>query len=387
MKTHFQPLRVGIIGCGGYAHQLIVRMRTLPRHIQLVAATSRNPNSEAALFWSDAGVKVVQTLDQLLDFAPGNLDVILNPTPINVHYQSTLSCLEAGLPVWLEKPPVPTLAELDGLVAAAEKSGLSIDVCFNSIYGQNVQRLKKELVAGRYGKVQRIRGIAGWIRDLAYFQRNDWSGKLKLGDNWVFDGTTNNPLAHLVCNNLYFASSEPHALAEVKALEAHLWHGNAIESEDTSALRIETTDGIEVISNMTLCPEETIPPTTVIDTDKATLTLADFETVKIDWHDGRSEFRPSFKENRIEMLEELSIRAQGDEPALCSLSMCRPFVQTVENAFHQVLDRSGGAIPALPSSCLETVASGNSTATKIRGINAEMQSAHQTGRLMQPESL
>jgi predicted dehydrogenase len=382
MNTTFKPIRVGIIGCGGYAHQLIVRMRTLPRHIQLVAATSRNPDSEAARFWTAAGIRVFHTLDALLEFAPGNLDVIVNPTPINVHHASTLRCLEAGLPVWLEKPPVATLAELDHLVDAASSAGLRVDVCFNSIYGNNVQKLKAEMTAGRYGAVKRIRGIAGWVRDADYFTRSDWSGKLKVGDKWVFDGTINNPLAHLVCNNLYFATDTHHALADFESVEAHLWHGNDIESEDTSALRVITRKGIEVISNMTLCPEENIQPTTVIDTEAATLTLANFETVKIDWHDGRSEFRPSFKENRIEMLEELSIRTQNQENALCPLALCRPFVETIEKAFHQVLERTDGIIPAIPSDRLKQVTNGTSTTTQIIGINAKMQSAHEQGELV-----
>lgn len=288
MQTKIQPIRVGIIGCGGYAHQLIVRMRTLPRHIQLVAATSRNPSSATAQFWSQRGIRVFHTLDELLDFAPGQIDVVMNPTPINVHKPTTLRCLQAGLPVWLEKPPVATVADLETLIEAGNGANLSIDVCFNSIYGNNVQRLKEEIVEGQFGKVERVRGVAGWVRDAAYFSRADWSGKLKLGEDWVFDGTINNPLAHLVCNNLYFAGPTHHSLATLESVEAYLWHGNAIETEDTSALRIRTEEGVEVLSHLTLCPEETITPATVIDTEKATLTLANFESVRIEWKDRKS---------------------------------------------------------------------------------------------------
>jgi predicted dehydrogenase len=382
MKTILHPTRVGIIGCGGYARQLIMRMRTLPRHIDVVAATSRNPQSEAARYSAGEGVKIFQTIDDLLDFGVGKLDVILNPTPINIHRPSTLRCLEAGLPVWLEKPPVSTVAELDELVAAAKKTRLSIDVCFNSIYGQNVQQLKAELVAGHYGAVRRVRGIAGWIRDSSYFNRVNWSGKLKIGDDWIFDGTINNPLAHLICNNLYFAADEHHALAEIDKVEAHLWHGNDIESEDTSALRIHTHNGVEVLSHLTLCPEETIHPTTVVDTEKATLTLANFETVRIDWHDGRVEQRASYKENRIEMLEELSIRYQSKQPSLCPLALCRPFVETVEKSFRQVLEREKGCIPAIHPELIHRFPIGEAVATEIRGINLAMKSAHDAGQLM-----
>lgn len=382
MQKNFKPVRIGIIGCGGYADQLIRRIFTLPRHLHLVAATSRQlPNSNAD-FLAAEGVQLFQTLDELLDFAGGQLDVILNPTPIHIHKSSTLRCLEAGFPVWLEKPPVASLADLEILLDASRASRQSIDVCFNSFYGHNVQRLKSELVEGRYGAIRRVRGIGGWPRSASYFNRADWSGKLKVGDDWVLDGTINNPLAHLICNNLYFAAGQHHALADVSEVEAHLWHANPIESEDTSALRLHTAEGVEILSHLTLCPERLIPPTTVIDTERATLTLLDFETVRIEWHTGEMEDRLSYKENRIEMLEELAIRFRSGEPALCPLARCRSFVETVESAFQQVLRREAGIIPAINRERITTQGNGEETTRQIIGINALFGEAHRKGKLL-----
>jgi len=382
------PARLGIIGCGGYAFQLIKRIWTLPREARLVAATSRDPKSSEATVAREHGVRIFSTLEEMLAFAPGQIDAILNPTPIHVHGATTRQCLEAGFPVWLEKPPFATLAEHDELAAISLATGQAIDVCFNSIYSFRVQELKAELVAGRYGTVRRIRGIGAWARDATYWSRAEWAGQLKSGTKWIYDGTINNPLAHLVCNNLYFAAREHHALAEPAEIEAHLWRANNIESEDTSSLRIVTKDGVEILSHLTLCPDDgDIPPVTVIDAEFATISLHDFQTVKIIWHDSRSETRESYKENRIEMLEFLCRRFKHGGLPLCPLSMIRPFTDVINRAFEQVLERNAGTIPTVSADQIETRGQSAQKFNAVRGINARILKAHNSGTVIAPLTL
>lgn len=350
----------------------------------LVAATSISPGSEEAGACRARGVQVFQSVDDLLAFARGKVDAILNATPIHVHGPLTIQCLESGFPVWLEKPPVATVRELDELLAVSESTGQAVHVGFNSLYGREVQRLKAELVAGTFGQVRRIRSIGAWVRTDAYFERSDWAGRLRLGDRWIYDGTINNPFAHVLCNNLYFATREHHALAEPETVQARLWHGHDIESEDTSSLRITTNDGVEVLSHLTLCPEQEIAPTTVIDADLATVTLRDFHTVEVDWLDGRTSVRESAQENRLDMLTTLC-RQLGDPDAqpLCSLQLTRPFTRTVNLAFEQVLATQGGVIPPVPPHSVERFPHDNSTGTQILGINAALERAHRRGQILE----
>lgn len=384
LNNQGRPVNIAVIGCGGYAFQLMLRIWTLPRYVRIVAVTSRNPNSENARICAARGIRVYPHINDLLADPPKGLQAILNPTPIEVHSETTIPCLEAGFPVWLEKPPVPTVAEYDQLLPVIERTGVPVEVCFNSLYGYNLRRLKADLVAGVYGKVERISGIGGWIRTQEYFSRNDWAGALKMNGHWIYDGTINNPFAHVVCNNLYLAAKEELALAEPAEVEARLWHANAIESEDTSSMRIVTRDGIEVFSHLTLAPEATIVPQTEVRTGLATITLSNFETVEIQWHDGRSEHYRSFKENRIEMLEELAHRLGSEAPSLCPLAMCQPFTQVVEQAFQQVLQQNDGGIPSVPPSQLtEKTDPHGISAVAIKGINNALAEAHRNGRLLE----
>lgn len=376
-----KPVNVAIIGCGGYASQLIKRIWTLPRSLRLVAATSRNPESPDALACAARGARIFPGTEELLEFVQGKAEAILNPTPIPQHARLTRQCLEAGFPVWLEKPPVATLEELDEILAVSRRTGLRVDVCFNSVYSHNVQRLKAELLRGAYGNLNRVRSVAGWPRTDAYFRRAGWAGKLKNEGQWVLDGTINNPLAHVVFNNLFFAGSEQDALAGIARVEAELYHAHEIESEDTSSLRILTTGGIEILSQLTLCPEQEITALTVLDTDDAEITLRDFETVEIAWRDGRREVWASYKENRIEMLETLCLSLREEGRPICTLESCRPFTDVVNRAFFSTLEKHG-KIPDVRPGLLDRHASGETFLIRIRGIDAAIAAAHEQGKLL-----
>jgi predicted dehydrogenase len=302
---------------------------------------------------------------------------VANPTPIHLHAEITKQCLAAGYPVWVEKPPVATVQELDDLAAVAREAGLPVAVCFNSLYSYRAQQLKTELVAGRYGPIQRIKSVGAWGRTESYFRRNDWAGALKTDGRWVLDGDINNPLAHVICNGLFFAGPEPAALAHPATVEAEIYRANPIESEDTSAIRIRTREGMEVLSWLTLACEGESDPVTVIEAEKATIRFIDLRQVEIAWHDGTTEFRDSYKENRLEMIEHLCRTLRSDEPLLCPLDMTRPFTLAVNAAFE-----SAETIHTIPGDALDMLrVDDQEKQIAITGISAILQEAFDANAL------
>lgn len=364
----FKPVKIAVIGCGGYSFQLIKRILSVPRSGVVAAVTSRDPESAGALFCRERGIPVFETIDELLAY--GKFEVVLNPTPIHLHASTTRQCMLAGFPVWLEKPPVATVQELDSLQSFAEEQGMPIAVCFNSLFAHMVQNLKRELTEGRFGMVRQVKGSAAWIRTSAYFNRNTWAGCLKRGDDWILDGDINNPLAHLLCNNLFFASSEHHKLAEPATVEAELYRCNRIESEDTSCLRIRATNGIEILTYLTLSTKQEIVPRTIIDTEKALITFEDFNRLKIEFYDGETEEHEAYQENRIEMLEHLCRAFRTGEPYLSTLDMMRPFTVAVNGAFD-----SAGSISSIPEEFIDSSEVDGVTFRSIKGIENTMQGA------------
>lgn len=370
-----KPVKIAVIGCGGYAHQLIIRIQTTPLYGEIVAVTSRNLDSEGAQYCRRHGIQVFQGLDDLL--AHGGFDVVVNPTPIHLHAEITQQCLAAGYPVWMEKPPVATIQDLDALDVAAVQAGLPVAVCFNSLFSFRMQQLKSELIAGVYGRIERIKSLGAWVRTDAYFNRNDWGGALKKGDQWILDGDINNPFAHVVCNGLFLGGDAQTKLATPVSVEAELYRANAIESEDTSAIRILTEEGIEILSWLTLASENEIDPVTIIETEQATIRLINLENVEICWKDGRREFRDHYKENRIEMIEHLCRAYRGDAALIGELSTLRPFTLCINAAFESV-----GSIVTIPESSLDTVTvRERETQVTIRGMGDILQEAYDRNAL------
>ena len=370
-----QPVKIAVIGTGGYAHQLIIRIQTTPLYGIITAVATRDPDCEDARYCRANGINVFQSVDEMLAY--GEFEVVINPSPIHLHAEITKKCLAAGFPVWMEKPPVATVQELDDLNAAAIDAELPVAVCFNSLFSYRSQQLKAELLAGTYGRIKRVKSLGAWVRTDAYFNRNNWAGALKQGDHWILDGDINNPLAHVICNGLFFAGNQQADLANPVSVEAELYRANSIESEDTSAIRIQTAEGIEILSWLTLACEDESDPVTVIETEQATLKLINLQDVEIVWHDGRTEFRDSYKENRIEMIEHLCRTVRTDEPLICSLVNTRPFTLTVNAAFDSV-----GTIHTIPESALNRVTVRKTeTQVAIQGMGAIMKQAFEANAL------
>jgi hypothetical protein len=231
-------------------------------------------------------------------------------------------------------------------------------------------------VEGRFGNVRQIKGIGAWIRPSSYFERNSWAGCLLKDGKWILDGDVNNPFAHVLCNNLYFASPERHALAELINVQAELYRCNDIESEDTSCLRIKTRDGVEIINYLTLSPKKEIPPRMVIETEKALITFVDFKRLKIEFYDGLEEEHEAYQEDRIEMIEHLCRAFRTGEPYWSTLDMMRPFTVAVNAAFD-----SARSIHSIPEQYIDSKMEGDIKHLSISGIEQIMEDAYESNSL------
>jgi len=371
-------LRIAMIGAGGYAFELIKRIWMIPEKIELVAVTSnparKRPGAETC---REKGVKVFATVDELLETMQGKCDVIYVSTPIHTHSSLTRTSLEAGFDVFLEKPPTATIQDYDDLVAFVDKRGKKVAVCFQYLYTSIMQQMKEQISSGKFGKVKRIRSISAWERLDSYFSRSSWAGKLQVNGQWVLDGTINNPLAHVLSNNLYLASMDRWKMAEPKTVQAELYHAHNIESEDTSSLRIITTDGVEIIYQATLCADTVVEPITIVECEKATIEYAEFNKVTIKYLDGGTEEIIDDAELRVQMLEELADAYENKKPYYGSLELCRPFMLAVNGAFES--SKMTHSIAPKYIQCFEYQ---DSIKTVVTGLDESLLAGYEQGKLL-----
>ena len=152
-----------------------------------------------------------------------------------------LDGMRAGYNLVLEKPPVPTVQQMDELIKVENETGVFCSIGFQQIHAQTIQRLKQMIVAGDFGEIKEIACRGYWSRNIAYYNRNPWAGKVVAGQ-LVMDGPIHNALAHYLNNMIFLAGSEQHKSAELAWVRAELYRSRPfITSDDTSCLEAETT--------------------------------------------------------------------------------------------------------------------------------------------------
>lgn len=240
-------IRYAVVGADGYAGRHIEQ---IDRHgaelgCELAAVAIRPEDRRAGQVerFADRGVEVFAEAGEMFDALSGQVQAVFVPTGIHTHCDLTCAALAAGHNVYLEKPPAATVQEVDRMLSAEAASDGFCALGFQSIYSESVNFIKSRVVAGALGEVRRLRCWAFWPRVDAYYARNEWAGRLKLGEAWVLDGPSNNALSHEIANMLYLASPRRRQFAVPRAVRAELYHARDITGEDTSAIEILTAEG------------------------------------------------------------------------------------------------------------------------------------------------
>jgi predicted dehydrogenase len=247
--------RVALVGVHGFgAHHL----RNLERlqasgAVTLVAVADPSPPAAGALPPETA---VFSTLDDLLSATP-KLDLVIVATPIQTHAPLALTALPHA-DLYLEKPPVASLADFNRLQEAASAAGRSVQVGFQSLGSHALKAIEDLLAAGEIGTLLGITATGRWVRDRAYYKRSRWAGKRSLDGIDVVDGVATNPLAHAIATALRIAGAR--TVKDVASVETDLYRANDIESDDTSVIRVRTASGLPVTCALTLCATESVEP-------------------------------------------------------------------------------------------------------------------------------
>lgn len=106
----------------------------------------------------------------------GGVDLAHICTPPGSHVPLAVRCLEAGVPVLLEKPPALSLAQADELLAVSERTGVDVAVVFQHRFGSGARRALELLTAGGLGRPLVATCHTLWYRDADYFAV-PWRGR------------------------------------------------------------------------------------------------------------------------------------------------------------------------------------------------------------------
>ncbi len=374
--------RVALIGISGYGriHLELVEHFERQRALELVAAVVINAAEERELVAGlrARGCRIHGDHRSMFTTHAGRIDLCLVPTGIHWHGPMTVAALRHGANVLVEKPLCASSAELEEILAAERDSGRFVAVGFQDLYEPATRWLEAELARGAVGRVTRVRFLGVWPRSRGYFARNDWAGRLRLGDRPVFDSPLNNAFAHFVMLSLLFAGAGGAAGAEV--LEADLLRAHEIESFDTAVVRARTAGGVELWFGASHAGARPLEPRIEITGTDGTAC----------WHYEREAWwrGPSGRVERRSLLGVSEARRQMMAAALRRLAdpgspVCTARTAGVHTRFIEALHRDRG-IRDFPRELVRWAAADDcaASAPEVEGLEAALHEAHRTGSLL-----
>jgi predicted dehydrogenase len=169
-------LRVAIVGCGGIAHQH-ARAYANSGRTQLVGLVDIVPEHAQAYADAYGGPTYPDVATLMSEARP---DLVSIATPPGAHAEVAAEVLRAGASVLIEKPPCPTLAELDVVADAEREGGATAYVVFQHRHGSGARRASELLGSGDLGQPLVAVCETLWFRPDSYFDpdwRGTWSGE------------------------------------------------------------------------------------------------------------------------------------------------------------------------------------------------------------------
>ncbi len=292
------------------------------------------------------GVQVFSDYRVMLETCHAELDLVVSPTPIQLHAETHAAAAAFGLPSYLEKPATLDHLELEAMIATDARLPRASLVGFNFIIEPARLALKERILAGEFGAMQGATLTALWPRPTSYFNRNSWAGRLMVDGHIVLDSCLGNALAHFVHNQLFWAGrGELFSWAKLVAVRAELFRAHAIEGADTFFVEADTASGVTMRFALSHACSGGSSQSEVVIFEKATLRYVVGQHAEVRWIDGRVEriaLEPfdGLRENHLDYYRYL--RGESPRPAT-TLVDTRAFV-----ALNDLAHISSGVIAPVP---------------------------------------
>ena len=142
-------INIGILGAGGYGRTARSNIRNAGGFKIVVCMDTNEETARAAA--AEENAEAVATLEELLAF-PGLAAVSIN-TPIPLHAEQSLQCLEAGKHVLITKPVARSVSEALAVADAASRKKLAYMVGHHARHEPSIMEIKKRLESGTLGRV------------------------------------------------------------------------------------------------------------------------------------------------------------------------------------------------------------------------------------------
>jgi len=168
--------RIAVAGAGyiGLAH-----IRAAQSSPSCALSAIVDPSPEAAKTAAGAGVPLFKSLDELLE--RNRPDGIILATPNQLHVAQALQCVIAGMPILLEKPIAPTVAEAQQLLESIDKKRAKVLIGHHRAHSPIMAKAKEVVESGVLGRLVAVMGSAVFFKPDEYFAGAPWRREIGAG--------------------------------------------------------------------------------------------------------------------------------------------------------------------------------------------------------------
>ncbi|WIY00960.1 Gfo/Idh/MocA family oxidoreductase [Amycolatopsis mongoliensis] len=262
-----------LVGTGGYGLRHLRSLLGLHRDglIDLTGLVDVAVSTEARQAVAEHGLAPAwyPSLEDAL--AAGPVDSVVISTPPHTHFTLARTAIEAKAAVYLEKPPVTLLQDLDAL--AALPASRRVEVGFQDARA-TVAALSRAWAALGRPAVDDVVAYGALARPDEYYRRSRWAGHWFLDGRAVLDGPLFNPLAHVVQAALLFAARVEDGWSPAQVV-AECFHVRALPGDDTSAIRVVPHRGPRVLAVGTTASDVVVHPGVLVHTGDGVIRVSD----------------------------------------------------------------------------------------------------------------
>ena len=177
-------VKYALIGCGRIATNHVKAV--LNNGLEFVAACDLVPENIQTLLArygleNDSSIARYTDYKQMIAEHP-ELELVAIATSSGAHAEIALYCIDHGINVIIEKPMAMNMTDAEEIIRLSEEKHVKVCACHQNRFNVAVQKTRKALEEGRFGKLSHGSIHVRWNRNKDYYDQAPWRG------TWAEDG-------------------------------------------------------------------------------------------------------------------------------------------------------------------------------------------------------
>ncbi len=178
-------MKYALIGCGRISTNHIKAAVNNKEKLELSAVCDILPEKMEELLAKhglEKDTSIARYTDYKLMLDEIKPELVSIATESGPHAEIALYCIDKGINVIIEKPMAMNMADADEIIRRSKEKNVKVCACHQNRFNVAVQKTRKALESGRFGRLSHGSIHVRWNRNRDYYDQAKWRG------TWAQDG-------------------------------------------------------------------------------------------------------------------------------------------------------------------------------------------------------